>query len=599
MIKNVFASGCRILLVSLVLIILSAGHIHAQSISEVQDNERSVRILATSDIHGKFYPYLYAQNTEDTSGSLAQLATAIKEFRNEDTILVDCGDSIQDNSADIFLGEDIHPMIEGLNRLGFDIGVTGNHEFNFGIDVTKKTIASFAGKVLVGNVYDQNGEPLADGYTILDRDGVRIAIIGMVTPYIQFWDDKNLEGCTVTDPVEETRKIIDSIRGQYDVLVGAMHMGVEKDYEYPHSSARELAEECPEFDVIIASHEHVLVEGEIINGVLVVENKHMGKTMSVIDISLSREGEGWAVSEVKSKSLDMSKYNPDPEFMEAFLPYHEYALQDAMTVIGHFDGDYLVEKSEIDRIPRVIIEDSAYVDLINNVLMHYGEATVSSTAASRMDCEVGRGDIHKCDMSMIYRYYNTLYTFRMTGSQLKALMEWEVGFINQYKEGDLTISFEVSRRTFNYHMFSGVNYEIDISQEIGSRIRNLTWPDGRPVEDDDSFIYAVDSYCANNFLLRPGAIYSEDDMPELIARDLRSDLGGIADMILDYIVNECDGVLVPQCDNNWRIVGNDWDPELHQQIVEYVRAGKLEVPCPFDVASGPITEDDLKAVSGE
>ncbi len=594
--KSVFVSGCRVLFLSLFLIVLSAGLIHAQSISEVQDEERSLRILATSDIHGKFYPYLYAQNTEDTSGSLAQFATAIKEFRNEDTILMDCGDSIQDNSADIFLDEEIHPVMEGLNRLGYEVWIPGNHEFNFGMDVTRKTLASFAGEALVGNVYDEKGEPLADGYTILDRDGVRIAIIGMVTPYIQFWDEKNLEGCTVTDPVEETRKIIDSIQGQYDVLVGAMHMGVEKDYDYPLSSVRELANECPEFDVIIASHEHKLVEGEMINGVLVVEGESSGHTMSVIDISLERAGEGWTVSEIKSKSLDMSKYSPDAEFMEAFLPYHEYALQDAMTVIGSFDGDYLVEKSEIDEIPSVLIGDSAYVDLINTVLMHYGEATVSSTAASRLNCDIHRGDIHKCDISMIYRYDNTLYTFRMTGSQLKKLMEWEVGFLNQYREGDLTISFDIDRRTFNYHMFSGVCYEVDISQEIGSRILNLTWPDGRPVEDEESFVYAVDSYCANNFLLKPGAVFSEDDMPELIAWDLRSDLGGIADLIQDYIVNECDGVLVPQCDNNWRIIGNDWDEALHQQVVEYVKAGKLEVTCPFNAASEPITEQDLKHI---
>ncbi len=597
--KKVFASGCRILLLSLVLIIISAGHIYAQSVSEVQEKERSVRILATSDIHGKFYPYLYAQNTEDTSGSLAQLATAIKEFRDEDTILVDCGDSIQDNSADIFLGEEIHPVMKGLNSLGYDIWVPGNHEFNFGIETTKDVIASFAGKVLVGNVYDEKGEPLADGYTILDMDGVRVAIIGMVTPYIQFWDEKNLEDCTVTDPVEETRKIIDEIQGQYDVLVGAMHMGVDRDYDYPNSSVSELAMACPEFDVIIASHEHILFEGEMINGVLVVESNSMGKTMAVIDISLERAGEGWTVSEVKSQSLDMSEYNPDPEFMEAFRSYHEYALQDAMAVVGWFDGDSLIEESEIYSIPSVFYKDSAYVDLINAVLMHYGKADVSSSAAPRFECYIQRGDIHKSDMYLIYRYDNTLYTFLMNGRQLKRLMEWEVGFFNQYREGDLTISFNSSRATFNYHMFNGVRYEVDISQEVGSRIRNLTWPDGRPVEDDESFVYAVDSYCANNFLLKPGAIFSEDDMPKLIEGDVRSDIGNIRALIMNYIVNECEGVLRPQCDNNWRMIGNDWEEALHLQAVEYVKEGKLKVKCRNVIATEPITEEDLKAVYGK
>ena len=215
---------------------------------------KRLRVLATSDMHGMFVPWDYALDAEVKSGSVARLATAIKELRDENTLLVDAGDTIQDNMADLFLVDEVHPMIACMNALGYEIGVTGNHEYNYGMDVLRKSIASFSGKVITGNVIDENGEPIADGYTILDKGGVRVGLIGMVTPNIVHWDEANLEGCVVSDPVEETRKIIDQIKGDVDVLIGVMHMGLDNEYGVPHSGVRDIAEACPEFDLIVAAH---------------------------------------------------------------------------------------------------------------------------------------------------------------------------------------------------------------------------------------------------------------------------------------------------------------------------------------------------------
>ena len=203
---------------------------------------RRLRVLATSDMHGMFVPWDYALDAEDPTGSMAKLATAIEELRDENTLLIDAGDTIQDNMADLFVMDDIHPMIVCMNTLGYEVGVTGNHEYNFGMDVVRKTVASFAGTVLTGNVIDENGDPIADGYTIIDKGGVRVGLVGMVTPHIMRWDAVNLEGCTVSDPVEETRKIVDRIQDSVDVLIGVMHMGVENEYDVPHTGAQDIAE---------------------------------------------------------------------------------------------------------------------------------------------------------------------------------------------------------------------------------------------------------------------------------------------------------------------------------------------------------------------
>ena len=172
---------------------------------------------------------------------------------------------------------------------------------------------------------DENGNPLADGYTIIDKGDVRVGLIGMVTPNIVRWDAMNLRGCVVNDPVVESRKIVDQIRDDVDVLIGVMHMSVDNEHDVPHTGVRELAQACPEFDLIVAAHEHVLVEGEDINGVLVVENKYHVQTLAVVDLTLERGADGWKVVDRASRSVEIAPYDPDPAIMELMAAHDERA----------------------------------------------------------------------------------------------------------------------------------------------------------------------------------------------------------------------------------------------------------------------------------
>ena len=220
-------------------------------------------------------------------------------------------------------------MVQAINALGYDIWVTGNHEYNYGMDVLKKTMADISCKVLTGNVYDENGKAIADGFTIFEKDGVRIAVIGMVTPNIALWDAANLAGCTVTNPLDETRKIIGSIEGQYDLLVGVYHMGIHNEYGIAGSGVTDILNAFPEFDLMVSSHEHVQIPGMEINGVLVVQNKYMAQTMAVIDLTLEKEGDGWKVIEKKSESVNIANYEADPAITDLLAGYDAIAREDA------------------------------------------------------------------------------------------------------------------------------------------------------------------------------------------------------------------------------------------------------------------------------
>ena len=569
------------------------------ALTEDVDDTKTIRIIGTSDLHGKFMPWDYALNAARPSGSMTQLATAIAQYRTETTLLVDAGDTIQENSADIFIGNgETHPMIQAINALDYDVWVTGNHEYNYGMDVLKKTIADLKPTVLTGNVLDSAGEPIADGYAIFDVDDVRVCVIGMVTPNITRWDALNLADCTVNDPLAATRAIIDAVQGQYDVLVGVYHMGIENEYGTANSGVTDILNACPEFDVMVSSHEHKLISSMDINGVLVVQNKNQAQTMAVIDLTLEKDGDGWKVIGKTAESVSISGYEPDPTMTELLTPYHEFACTDAEQIIGMLEGGALVAENEIAAIPTAQIEDTALIDLINDVQMYYTGAPVSAAALNTMNANMYPGDIRKCDTALVYPYTNTLYKLHMNGAQLRKYMEWSAAYYNTWNPGDLTISFNPDIRDYNYDMFSGVNYEINIANEPGSRIENLTWPDGTPVADDDEFDIAVSNYRAASQLLAPGVIYEDGDMPTLLEMDVRGDIGGVRELIRDYIVNVKGGKITPECDGNWRIIGNEWDGDLRQKAVELLMDGKLTIPTSED-GNTPnvksITEKDVLA----
>ena len=583
-----------ILCLALMVMILSSVNIFAE-----KKETRDIQILATSDLHGKFYPYDYAINEESKSGSLTQIASAVKKYKTEDTIIVDVGDTIQDNYSEMFFKDKLHPMMLGMNEIGYDVWVIGNHEFNFGVENLKNIIKQSASKVLVGNVYNPDGKNFAEGYTIIEKDGIKIGIIGMVTPNIVKWDSINLKDYKVTDPVEETKKLAKELRGKVDILIAAEHMGEENEYNVLNSGVNDLAKACPELDLIIAAHEHKLVEEVYVNGILIVENKSSAATMSKVNIILEKENGKYKIVDKKAESIKIADYESDKELAEKLAPYNKRAVDEANIIIGELTGGSLVPENEIADIPQAQLESTPLIDFINEVQMYYAGADVSSAALFNTDANLQPGKIKKSDTALIYKYGNTLYKVEMTGKQLKKYMEWSAAYYNKYNKGDLTISFNENVRSFNYDMFSGVDYQIDISEDAGHRIKNLKWSKtGKEVKDDDKFIIAVNNYRVNTHLLAYGEIFQEgEELPKVLEIDVKGNIGGVRELIGDYIKNVKNGKIEVKNPKNWEIIGNDWDMKKHEKAVQMIKEGKIQIPKSADGRTPnvkSITENDIK-----
>ncbi|MBU3127094.1 5'-nucleotidase C-terminal domain-containing protein [Clostridium tagluense] len=575
-----------------------------------ESKEINLQILATSDMHGRFLPYDYAINAPDTSGSMAQLQTIVKELKkaNPNTILVDNGDSIQDNSSSLFNNDAIHPMVLAMNEMGYDTWSMGNHEFNYGIPTLQKISSKFTGTVLCGNVFDKAGKSIGKPYKIIEKDGVKIAIIGMVTPHITKWDGPNLVGYTVTNPVVETRKAVDELKGKVDVMIATMHAGENAEYGNG-DSARELAKACPELTAIVAGHAHSSIPGVKEGNVIITEPKNGASQLSKIDVKLTKNAAGkYSVVDAKSDLVYVTPKGgkaviADADLSAKLQSYSTKAIADANVVIGELKGGDLVPASEIKGIPTAQVKDTAMIDLINKVQMFYTKADVAAAASFSTTANIKEGKIIKAGTASIYKFDNTLVTLKVTGAQLKKYMEWSASYYNTFKSGDLTVSFNEKIRDYNYDMFSGVKYDVDVSKEAGKRIVNLTKTDGTQIKDTDVLKLAVNNYRASTTLLNEESGLFKGEGVEIVYDSFKAmgDDGRIRDLIRKYIIEEKKGVITPELDNNWKIIGNGMDATKATFAAKLINNGKLQLPTSEDGRTPnvkSVTYDDAIAANG-
>ena len=569
--------------------------VSAKAADKAGADEVTLQVLQTSDLHGKFVPYNYPTASEDVSGSLAQIATLVKEKRaeNANTLLIDCGDTIQDNLNNIFNASGDNPMIVGMNMLKYDAVLYGNHEFNYGIPTLRKLFSKLDMPVLCDNVYDTDGKTLLSGkgYEIYEKGGVRVAVIGSVTPNIQRWDAANLKAYKVTDPVEETVKIVNQIKKDKsaDVIIVASHMMKGNEYGVKDSGYDDMAKALSSKDVplILAAHGHTATN-EVVNGIHVLENKNQGKTLGVANITLKKAADGtYSVTNVTTDQIytktETGVVKADPEFVSALSKYDDTAKKYASTQIGTIVGSSFFGDSDIEGVPQPKVADSPFLDFINAVqLKNATGARVSAAAFFSDDVkDVVPGPFKVSDTANIYKFDNTLYKIQISGKALKEFMEWSASYYNTPESTELMVTFNPSIPAYNYDTFSGVDYEINISKPAGSRIENLVYSDTKqPVKDDDQIVMAVNNYRYNSQLSNTGAgvIKDEADLPKLLEGDIN---GGeaIRDMIRDYVKNDLNGVIEPAkfVDNNWKVTGKTWNSEVTKKINELVKAGKLSI----------------------
>jgi 2',3'-cyclic-nucleotide 2'-phosphodiesterase/3'-nucleotidase len=511
---------------------------------------KTITLLDTTDSHGHILPWDYYENHPADFG-LAKIATLVKQARADapDALLLDCGDTTEGTPfAYYFARKETakpNPEILAFNAMHYDAMAVGNHEFNFGLDEMWKAKRESNFPWLAANIKQtyKNGVPFLRPYYIKNLAGIRVGIVGFVTPGIPRWEvPANYKGYEFEPIIEAAKTVIPEVRKQVDLLVVIMHSGLDRNPETgiapayapadAENAAWELAEQEPGIDVIFFGHTHRELPEKVVNGVLMSQPKNWGASLSRAEVKMSRSAGGaWHVDSKRSQIIPVtSQVQPDPEITKLMEPYQaevqKYLDTPIATSAKNLEGEY------------GRYQDEPLLDLIHKVQLEAGHADVSMATIFYPGVEFPAGPVTIREASALYIYENKLYTVEMTGAQLKEALEHAASFFPAWP---VQPGQNLRLPGYNADSAEGVSYVIDLTQPVGQRIRDLTFH-GAPLSADHKLRVAI-----NNYRYSGGGGYSVyQGLPIVYQSNV-----GIFELLVDYLKRT--KTVSPVADNNWKI----------------------------------------------
>ena len=540
------------------------------AVSTAMAQEVNIKILGTSDIHGRVVPWSYGADVEDKSGSYAQIATYVKDVRknNKNVVLVDVGDAIQDNQVDVFAKDKKyykdHPIPKVLNEMKYDVFVLGNHEFNFGMKALDEILKDIKAKKLTANFYyKKNDKRYIDATTIIEKDGVKLGIIGLSTPMsAKFEEDTgNLKDMKFTSPTEEARTQVEKLKAKgVDAIIVIAHMGIDNENKIPDTGMRDVINAVDGIDVVIAGHMHKDVPSETIKNTLITEPHRYGTVVSEVDLTFDiNDKKEVKLVKKESKTVPVKALEADKKIAEIYKPYHEKLRELNNVVIGQTENEMVPQETK-HGVSAAFSRDTGLSSFINDVEQHYSGADVVTFSFDHQKARMNKGDIKKKDIIFNYRYAGGDVTvYELTGKQLKEYMEWSANYFDTIQPGDTEYRYNAERKKskyVTYDIFGGVNYKIDLRNPQGSKIVDLTLADGKPVTDDMKLKVGMNSYRFAQ-LNGKGGIWEGQQIPVLWESKVAMgrEKGTIQNMMIDYITNVKKGKIDGQSHNRWEIIG--------------------------------------------
>ncbi|WP_025119297.1 MULTISPECIES: bifunctional UDP-sugar hydrolase/5'-nucleotidase [unclassified Serratia (in: enterobacteria)] len=566
----------------------------------------NITILGTSDLHGTFVPWDYSTDTENLAGSLSQIATQVHKVRAQqpNVILVDAGDTIQGNFVETFKNDKTSPMILGFNALDYDVWVMGNHEFDFGLKALATPLSQFKGTALAGNIFWDSGKPYLPAYKIVERQGVKIGIIGMDTPMTAEFakGTDRIDGLTFTDPVQAVKTVIQQIHGQVDAIVLVAHMGIDNENQRPGTGVGDIARANPELAAIVAGHMHVKVDKEVINGVIVTEPDKYGRALSRIDLQFEQQNGKYVLINKDSYTYPIKGVTSDKKLEEIYQPFHTTLRANANRPIAQLTGQDLVPPDAVKGIPQVHIQDTGISALYQEAARHYApKAQVIALQIDNDKPKLNVGTITAKDIAFNYQYAGGEITvYQLTGKELKKYMEWSADYFNQQHDGDVTYSFNPQRRASKYStndFFDGVTYTIDLRQPVGQRITELKLNDGTPVTDSTPIQLGMNSYRMGH-LTQKGGVLEGMQFPVLsdTKAEFGEEAGTIRNLTIRYLTEVKKGEYQGKTMQRWQLVGLEGYERERKIVDQLLNDGKISVPTTDDGRYSNVASINVKGL---
>ena len=542
----------------------------------VQGQEVHLKLIMTTDVHGNYFPYNFITQ-KDWEGSLARVHSYVQKQRQEmsgNVVLIDNGDILQGQPTAYYSNfiDTISPHIcaSVMNYMNYDIGNIGNHDIETGRSVLERWVKDCDFPILGANIMNADTHiSHFRPYEVIVRNGVKIAVLGMITPAIPVWLPQNLWKGLYFDDMEETAKkwmkIIQE-EEQPDVIVGVFHSGKTPRQmgEFLDNASLLVAQNVPGFDVVMFGHDHALACQKVDNiagdSVLVINPANNAFHVADVEITLTYDQQSLIDKDVKGMLVDIRETEVSEDFMRHF--------DQELTTIKEFVSTKIGDFSKTISTRDAYFGPSAFVDLIHTLQLAISNADVSFVAPLSYDASIKEGEVLVSDMFNLYKYENMLYVMELTGQEIKGFLEMSYAqWVNQMKskEDHLVLLKDTptgqdERSVFKYFSYNfdsaaGIIYEVDVTQQRGNLIAIKCMADGSVFDLNKKYKVALNSYRGNGGgeLLTKGAGIPHSELTDRIIYATDKDLRYY---LMQAIRSK--GFIDPKPLNQWKFVPEEW-----------------------------------------
>ncbi len=559
-----------ILLISILLSLTSA---EAKSSKTVK-----IKVVETSDVHGHFFPYDFMEK-KPIRGTLSRANTYIKKQREkygeDHFLLIDNGDILQGQPCvywtNYVMPEDENLAASVINYMKYDAETVGNHDIEPGHKVYDKWIRNIVKeKYKNAEAHPKHIYTGIKPYSVHVKDGVKIVVIGMITPAIPHWLNKSIwKGLEFEDMTSCAKKWVKYVKDveKPDLIFGLFHSGLDGGIvtpEYQENATEAVAREVPGFDIIFFGHDHQVHNMWVTNKegkrVLCIDPSCYVANVAEAEITLTYHKGELKKKVIKGNIVSVLDEKVDEEMITTFQPTIDKVKDYVNTKIGYFKHPIYTRES--------FFGNSAFTDLIHNLQMSISKADISFNAPLAFDTTIEAGEVTQADMFKLYRFENLLFVLKMTGEEIRKHLEFSydmwcntmkspsdhaLRLNDDAKEDQQRTGFQYY--TFNFDSACGIDYVVDLTQPDGNKVKILQMSNGEPFDEKKWYKVVMNSYRANGGgeLLTRGAGILQDSLENRVLFHTDMDQR-------HYLTEEIKrlGTIAPQKNNNWKFVPEAW-----------------------------------------